>query len=274
MCMQPENKSLVSVLMGVYYRREDTGLLRRSIDSILAQSYTQLELLICDDGSTEEAKQLIDDYVKKDRRVCPIRCGDKYTLSEKLNACLKEAKGQWIARMDDDDFSDVDRISVQMDYLKEHVQTAFVGCVARLEMDGKPKGLRQLPERPTIQDFLFVQPFLHPTLLFRRESLEQVGRYNEESRCIGCEDYDLLLRFYEVGLYGENIQKPFFTYTLPPLNSRKRTMPLRWNEVKTRYVRFKSLGLLPRSFLYMVKPVVVGLVPKNILERLKQIRHG
>ena len=73
MCMQPEDKPLVSVLMGVYYRREDTGLLRRSIDSILAQSYTQLELLICDDGSTEEAKRLIDDYAKKDRRVCPVR---------------------------------------------------------------------------------------------------------------------------------------------------------------------------------------------------------
>lgn len=129
--------------------------------------------------------------------------------------------------------------------------------------------MRRLPKSPTVRDFLFVQPFLHPTLLFRRPALETVGGYCEEPRCTGCEDYDLLLRLYEAGLAGENIQEPLFTYTLPPPGSKKRTMALRCNEVKTRFVRFRALGLLPRAFPYVIKPVAVGMIPRRALDWLK-----
>ena len=87
---------------------------------------------------------------------------------------------------------------------------------------------------------------------------------------MGCEDYDLLLRLYEAGYRGENMQEPLFTYTLPTIGSKKRAMALRRNEVKTRYTRFRSLGLLPGALPYVVKPAIVGLVPNRLLEQLKQ----
>jgi len=268
-----DEKPLVSVIMGVRYRRDSLFLLERSITSILNQTYQNLELLICEAESTNEARKWLTYFVEKDPRVKLINGVGSANLSKQLNQCLKAAKGKWIARMDDDDSSDPSRLSVQMNYLQTHPQTAFVGCIARLEREGKPAGFRRLPENPTIRDFFLVQPFLHPTLLFRREVLEKVGGYSEEPRCLGCEDYDLLLQLYEMGLTGANVQEPLFIYTLPPLGNPNRNMVLRWNEVKTRYVRFRALGLLPKTLPYVVKPLAVGLMPNRLLERIKDRRR-
>lgn len=268
-----ETQPLVSVLMGVRYRREDLALLERSVRSILAQTYRNIECLICDDGSTPEARALLDQFSQEDKRVKLLRGYPKLDLASKLNVCLANAKGAYIARMDDDDHSQPERLARQMDYLAEHPEVSFVGCCVELERDGCPAGERRLPERPTVQDFLFVQPFIHPTLIFHREVLEQVGGYSEEPRCVGCEDYDLLLRLYEKGYCGANMQEPLFRYTLPTTGSKGRTMALRFNEVKTRFVRFKGLGLLPGSFPYVIKPIAVGLIPAALLERLKAGRR-
>lgn len=270
MPMGQDDRPLISVLMGVLYRRDSINLLERSIHSIQDQTYSNWELLICDDGSTRMAHRYIEEAATQDTRVRLVRGCPKTDLASKLNWCLKAANGTYVARMDDDDFSYPERFAVQMEYLREKPQAAFVGCATQLERDEKPVGTRKLPARPVVKDFLFAQPFLHPTLIFRREALETVGGYCEEPRCLGCEDYDLLLRLYEAGYCGENIQEPLFTYTLPPVGSKKRTMALRWNEVKTRCVRFRALRLLPGAFPYVVKPVIVGLMPPRMLKWIKK----
>lgn len=267
-----EKQPLISVCMGVRYQRENLSPLKRSIRSIQEQYYSNWEFLICERDSTLAAKYQLNDFVQEDPRIRLISGVGTVGLAGQLNRCLAEAKGNWIARMDDDDFSQPQRLAVQMEYLRKNPQAAFVGCVAQQERDEGPAGIRWLPVRPTVRNFYITQPFLHPTLLFRREALEAVGGYCEEARCLGCEDYDLLLRLYEAGFAGENIQEPLFIYTLPPMGSKKRTMAMRRNEVKTRYIRFRSLRLLPGALPYVVKPVAVGLLPAKILERIKRKR--
>lgn len=274
MCMQPEDKPLVSVLMGVYYRREDTGLLRRSIDSILSQSYSNLELLICDDGSTKEAIRLIDDYAKKDQRVCPVRCDNSFTLAAKLNACLKKAKGQWVARMDDDDYAHPDRFTKQLACLEEHPKIGFLGSNISIWNGSEITGERVLPEYPEVKDFLFRQPFVHPSMMFRKEVLLAVGGYSEEPHCVLCEDYDLLLRLFAAGYQGMNQQETLLDYTVLETAKSGRRMRHRWNETVTRYRRFRELGLLPGKILYVIKPLAVGMVPAPLLIRLKKIQGG
>jgi hypothetical protein len=123
---------------------------------------------------------------------------------------------------------------------------------------------------PSKEDFKFTQPFVHPTLMFRREALNVVGGYSEKKEQILCEDYDLLLRLYEKGLIGYNIQKELLEYTLPPFGKSSRRYKHRINETRTRYRRFKALGMLPRAFPYVVKPLIVGLMPKMLIEIIKQ----
>jgi len=264
---------LISVLMGVRYRRENLDLLKRSVDSILNQTCPDFELLVCESDSTPEAKQYLSSLAEVDTRVRLI-CGDgAISLAAKLNRCIEAARGEFFARQDDDDMSDPLRFQAQLDYLKKHPEICFVGSNARLEQDGVIVGVRRLPENPQVTDFLFVQPFLHPTLFFRKDVFSSGVRYCEEKRCEACEDYDLLLRLYEHGVVGANLQTLCFTYTLPPYGTTNRTWSMRWNEVRTRWMRFQSLGLLPKALPYVIKPLAVGLVPKRMLHTIKEKRQ-
>lgn len=265
-----EKKPLISVLMGVYYRRPDVGLLMRSVNSILQQSVANFELLICDDGSNKIACAFLDETAKLDRRVKLVRPGNAFALAVKLNRCLVEAKGQWIARMDDDDYSYPKRFAKQLAYLQQHQEIAFVGCNVNLVCDDQVVGQRDFAERPQVRDFYFRQPFIHPSLLFRREALAAVSGYSENKRQLLCEDYDLLLRLYKAGYSGANVQEVLLDYTVPFTAKGSRKMKHRWNEAVTRYRRFKELGVLPGALPYVVKPLAVGLLPEFILKSMKK----
>ncbi|MCQ5128152.1 glycosyltransferase [Butyricicoccus faecihominis] len=264
----------LSVIMGVYYQSDDVAKLRRSVTSILLQTYREFELLICDDGSSKAAQELLSELAKADRRIRLIRCGNLIGLPAKLNACLQEAKGIYIARMDDDDYSHVDRFEKQMQFLSENNNVGFVGCNVNLYCAGKIVGKRKLPEYPTVYDFLFVQPYIHPTLIFRREILEMVDGYSENKYCALCEDYDLLLRIYENGYHGANIQEIIFDYSVPTTVKGKRRMSARWNETVTRFRHFRLLHLLPKAWPYVFKPLLVGLMPAQILRMVKKRHDG
>jgi len=264
----------ISVLMGVYYRRADTTLLECSVSSILTQSITDFEFLICDDGSTEEAKLVLDRMAQEDDRICLLRKGNLFSLSQKLNACLRQAKGMLIARMDDDDYSAPTRLVNQLVYLKEHPNVSFVGCNVNLRCNAQVIGERRFPEFPKIRDFYMTQPFIHPTLMFRKDALLAVKGYSEDKHCILCEDYDLLLRLYTAGYCGANIQTALFDYTVPETAKGNRRFTHRLNESVTRYRRFHELKCLHKSWPYVFKPLVVGLLPESILKKIKNPCSG
>lgn len=269
MLMGQNESPLISVLMGVLYQRESINLLERSIRSIQNQTYSNWELLICDDGSTEAARQYMEEIASQDLRVHLIRGCSKTDLASKLNWCLKMAKGMYIARMDDDDWSAPQRLEKQFRALENKSTITFVGSNVRLWRNDHIIGIRRLPQKPEIRDFLFAQPFIHPTMMFCVETLLAVGGYSEDKHCFKCEDYDLLLRLYECGFRGENLQESLLDYTIPNTAKGGRTMGDRWSETVTRYRRFCSLGLLPKAWPYVVKPIVVGLLPEKLLAALK-----
>ncbi len=261
----------ISVLMGVH---NGADVLARAVDSILNQSRDDFELVLCDDASTDGTWALLEEYARRDKRVRLLRNGRNLGLGATLNRCLAEARGAYIARMDDDDFSHPQRFARQLDFLKAHPDVAFVGCNAALCRGGEKVGSRSFPEFPTVRDFYMTQPFLHPTLIFRREALAAVGGYSEDERCVLCEDYDLLLRLYAKGLQGANLQEILLDYTIPATAKGSRKMRHRWNEAVTRWRRFRELGALPRALPYVLKPLAVGLIPERALARLKGRNNG
>lgn len=266
-----QSEGLISVVMGVYYHRETIDLLKRATHSILNQTYGDFELLIADDGSTDEARKYLEDCAARDKRIRLIRGVGRTDLATKLNACIRASKGEYIARMDDDDYSYPNRFLVQLEYLCAHPNIAFVGCnveIYRLPMFNVI-GIKEFPENPTIQDFYMTQPFIHPSLMFRRSALQVVGGYSENKHQRLCEDYDLLLRLYTTGLRGVNLQQALLAYSIPATAKGNRKMKHRWNEVCTRWCRFRDLDLLPWALPYVIKPIVVGCIPEIILKRIK-----
>lgn len=261
---------VISILMGVYFPESDISSLMRSVHSILKQTFSDFELLICDDGSSEDAKRYIEQIAWEDERVRIIRKDNLISLSAKLNACLAQAKGKYIARMDDDDYSHPERFTKQLEYLKKHSEVSFVGSNVNLYCRGKLVGKKEFPPFPLVSDFYFTQPYIHPVLMFRRKPLISVNGYSEDKRCELCEDYDLLLRLYALGYMGANIQEILFDYTIADTAKGNRRMIHRWNETVTRYRCFKKLGILCKAFPFVIKPLVVGMLTETTLKRIKE----
>lgn len=248
--------------MGVYANKNDLMQLQQAVDSILSQSFSDFEFLICDNGSSQEVKKYLDNAAKKDRRITIFRQGDFVTLPEKLNLCLQMAQGAFIARQDADDMSKPHRLQRQVEYLNMHPKIAFVGCAADTIFSNGSSGQRIYPPYPQIKDFFFTLPYLHPTLLFRVGALKEVNGYCESYWTKRCEDYDLLLRMYGEGFQGANLQEKHYFYRV---SQGHKQFLYRVNEMITRYRRFRDLRQFPKALPFVVKPIFVGLLPQKVL---------
>ena len=113
----------VSIIMGVYngFKRMD-----RSIQSIIEQTYKDWEFIICDDGSSDDSYKKLQEYATKDNRIVVIKNVQNAGLAQTLNNCLKEVKGEYVARMDDDDYSDPYRLEKEVAFLDIHPEYAIV----------------------------------------------------------------------------------------------------------------------------------------------------
>ena len=189
---------MVSVLMGVLCKSSRLPLLKEALDSLLSQTFTDIEILICDDGSDVDVCDYLNVAAQFDKRIKLVRSGKMITLPQKLNFCLKYAGGNLIARMDDDDFSYPDRFKEQVVFLEEHKDIAFVGCNVDLYDDGSIVGRRSFPEYPEASDFLFRQPFIHPALMFRRSAFAAVEGYSEEKKNLFCEHSEAAFQIHTI----------------------------------------------------------------------------
>lgn len=265
---------MISVLMGVLCFKDRIEGMEKAIRSILSQTHQDFELLICDNGSCQEVQVLLDTMAASDQRIHLLRPANVNTLQKKLNVCLSVAKGEFIARMDDDDFSYPTRFEDQLSFLYEHPEIDFVGCnIMQIDEKGLA-GVRKLPMYPSIEDFKFVSPYIHSALLFRCDAISSVGGYSESKWHECCEDYDMLLKMYEKGHSGANIQKVLLDYSIVNSQRKRRPYHYRLNEAITRYSHFRTLRKLPAWLPYVVKPLVVGLLPVSVLVRLKAMRNN
>lgn len=264
---------MISVLMGVLCSRDRIEGMENAVRSILNQTYRDIELLICDNGSCQEVQVLLDTLAASDQRIHLHRPSNVNTLQKKLNACLSVAKGEFIARMDDDDFSYPTRFEEQFSFLDQHPEIDFVGCnIMQVDKNGFA-GVRNLPMYPTIEDFKFVSPYIHSALLFRCDTLSLVGGYSESKWQECCEDYDLLLKIYEQGRSGANLQQVLLEYSIVNSQHQRKPYHYRVNEAITRYSHFRILKKLPAWWPYVVKPLAVGLLPLTVLVCLKEMRN-
>ena len=254
------NRPLVSVIMGTY--NPDIKYLSAAVDSIIHQSFSSWELLIYDDGSEESCYMKIRQVALRDNRIRCFHSNMNYGLAHGLNECLKRANGKYIARMDDDDISLSDRLEQQYAFLNAHREYAWVGCEAILFDETGIWGKASRPEKPSVREFLYSSPFIHPSVMFRKDVLLRSGGYCESVLTSRCEDYELFMRLCSEGVRGYNIQKTLFKYR-DSSKMLKRSMRYCCYEMLIRIQGFKKLGLLTlSSFPYVIKPLLVGIVAK------------
>ena len=258
---------LVSVIMGVY--NCDSGdMLSKSIISILNQTFQDFEFIICDDASTDKTYEILQRF-SEEPRIIIIKNERNMRLASTLNKCLAKSKGKYIVRQDADDYSDKDRLRLQIGFMQRNPSYDLVGSNLRYFNDKGIWGQYRLPQFPEKRDFLFTVPFIHATVIFKAESIKQLGGYREGKVTRRCEDYDLFMRMYSEGMRGANMQEFLYFVREDEAAQKRRKYRYRFDEARIRLKGYRKLRLLPIGVLYALKPLVVGLIPIKLYNFLK-----
>mgnify|MGYP001177244836 FL=1 len=177
--------TLISVLMSV---RNDEKNLKTSIESILKQTYTKFEFLIIDDFSDDGSLNIIKNYANEDNRIKVFTNKTNEGLTKSLNKLIHVSNGEFIARQDSDDISFTSRFEKQIRYAFEN-NLDVVGSRAVIKNSKKiiPGLSFYLPLKALIK---FKNPFIHGSLLFKKEILEKVNYYDE--KFYYAQDYKLM----------------------------------------------------------------------------------
>lgn len=263
----------ISVIMGVY-NSKSKYLLEKSIRSVIEQTFTDWEFIICDDGSTDDTPELLKKLAALDNRIRIITNSENKGLAFSLNHCLKYAKGEYIARQDDDDESKPKRFLREMEFLDNHRDYAWVGCKADISDDSGIRGEYPVPEKPEKTSFLWNSPFIHPSIMIRRDDILSVGGYRVSRETRRGQDYDMFMRLYAAGKKGYNLQEKLYIYrSVNDPNKRSRPFTYRVDEMKIRYRGFKGMGILFKGVPYIIKPILVGMIPQRIIYRINKNKH-
>lgn len=201
----------VSIVMPVYNGEK---FISESIDSVLDQTFTDWELIIVNEfGSNKETTEIIHRYEKKDSRIKVIQNEQRLRIAESLNVGMRNAAGEYIARMDSDDRAGKMRIQKQVEYLDSHPEIGIIGIHPTVFGDANWDWNTEYDSDTILADSLFFLPFLHPTVMFRKNVIEKNGiEYNKEY--FYTEDYDFFERILHVTKASNIDDKSLFFYRI------------------------------------------------------------
>jgi glycosyltransferase involved in cell wall biosynthesis len=193
--METLNKqNTITVLIAVY--NETDKFLRKSIESILHQSFSDFEFIIINDGTADKrCLEIINEYAKKDKRIRLIDNEENIGLVKSLNKGLKEAKGEYIARIDSDDIADLHRLKKQLRFMENNPDCVLCGSWSYIidendDIIGKKKFFTNYEEIK--KKLIYFNFFTHSSLFFRKDVALEYGGYNEKIK--KAQDYDFILK--------------------------------------------------------------------------------
>jgi len=214
----------VSILLPVYNGAE---FLSESLRSVLQQTYHDFELIIIDDGSSDDSARIIEGII--DRRIRFYRQSNR-GLAATLNRAIELSRGEYLARQDQDDVSLPERLEKQLGYLISHPHCGLVGTWARIVAgtEATERVHKHASENCLLKfDLLFDNPFVHSSVMLKKSAVETVGMYSTDPARQPPEDYELwsrLSRKWEVA----NIPEILHIYReIPTSMSRDGASPFR-----------------------------------------------
>lgn len=256
----------VSVIMGIY-NCADT--LEEAVGCILDQTYTNWELILCDDGSSDDtysvARRLAARHPGK---IVLLRNSRNLGLNCTLNHCLQTATGDYIARMDADDRCSAERLAVEVEALDSDPEIAIVSTDMEHFDELGTWGCQAHPTEPVAADFIRGTPFNHAACMVRREAYDAVGGYSEDRKFLRVEDYHLWVKMYHVGFRGRNIHQALYQMRDDRNAYSRRKFVYRLNEARVKALAIKQLKLPVYQYVSVLRPIAVGLLPAGLYNLL------
>lgn len=203
------SKPKISVVMSTYNR---SAAVSGAIDSILNQTMDDFELIIVNDGSTDDTAKVLEDYAKKDKRVVVIHNEENMGLVAGLNKGLDAARGKYIARMDDDDRSLPYRLERQFLAMETYPQITVMGGHFASGNEKKKNG-KPIIENPDLIELnsYFTSALAHPTIIIRKNFLDK-NKIRYDENYIYAEDCGLYKKVLEHGGKISTLKEPVLLF--------------------------------------------------------------
>ena len=215
----------VSIIIRGYNRERYVG---RAIESVLAQTYTDFDLLVWDDGSTDKTAQIVIECAKKDRRIRIAACNHRGAVKS-LKEALADTFGPYLCWVDSDDTLAPTALEETVAVLNENPTVGMVYTDYQvIDAADQVKSYGRRCRIPYSKDRLLLDFMTFHFRLIRRSVFEQAGGIDDEFQC--AEDYDLCLRLSEITEI-RRIQKPLYHYRIHPesVSHEMRLEQVQWS---------------------------------------------
>ena len=248
-----KNPVKVSVIMSSF--NEESNVVK-AIKTVIKQSFSDWQLIVVNDGSTDNTVDLVNQLISEDPRITLIDSKNNQGLAASLNKGIAVSTGEYIARMDADDLALKERLRLQVDYLDEHPDVMVLGGAAIYRnSQGKVLGEVFMPEEHSdiIRWLLRSSPFIHPTVMMRKSFVDVTSGYDESLN--RAQDYDLWFRGQNVGIY-HNLQRPILIY----VQKEKRSLRSLFDSYKVRRRNVSGIKNMSISLFWLVISLVMRIV--------------
>lgn len=207
-CGVSKQPAAIDILITVY---NGERFLAQTVESVIAQRFTDWRLIVVDDMSTDGTAAILADFAACDARVTVVS-GPHLGIAAAANAGLAHVTAPLLARLDGDDIALPERLKIQYDFLQQHPDILAVGSDVylidennkRLHRRRAPVGWRKISETLKTRNCM-----CHPSSMIRTSALRQIGGYRDKFK--NSLDYDLWLRISEIGKI-ENIPQDLLLY--------------------------------------------------------------
>ncbi|WP_142786031.1 glycosyltransferase family 2 protein [Changchengzhania lutea] len=252
-----DNLNVPLVTVGIpFYNSEK--YLSDAVKSTLNQTYTHLEIILMDDGSTDASLKIAQEFEKNDKRVRVISDGENLGLPKRLNKLSKLAKGKYYARMDADDIMFPNRIKVQVEYLSNNSEVDLLGTgLIAIDNNNNIIGLRKggALRQVTLKTALKGSWTAHPSITGKVEWFKN-NQYDETLR--RSQDFELWIRTVEKSHFIR-IEEPLLFYREASTSSIKKYIQSTKYSIKTFWKNRNKTGIkfsIIHSFIKLTKLLI------------------
>lgn len=242
-----------------------------AVESILSQTFNDLEFIIVNDGSTDSSSEILYSYSKHDRRIRIIRNENNIGLTRSLNKALLSAKGGYIARMDADDIASSDRLEKQVDFMDNHPDVVLLGTAFyEINASGEELNRKRFPvsDKEIRGVLIRYNPFCHSSILIRRSALDVTGFYDD--KIATTQDYDLWFRLARTGKIA-NLPDYLMKrrYEGENISIARENEQLRW-AIIIRKTAIKKRYYPLASYIHLIRPYIALMTPFFIRKAVRK----
>jgi glycosyltransferase len=252
------SKPKISVIMSEYNTPPD--YLRASIESILNQTFKDIEIIIVDDCGKNDLDSITEEY--KDKRIRVIKNNKNIGLVESLNKAITASKADILARMDTDDIADENRLEEQYNFMINHEEYSVVGTLANEFSKNSTTGVLGKPGEKTAKSLAYGDSIIHPSVMMRKKDIQSVGGYKNYKRA---EDLSLWFELVMKGFRLFVIDRVLLNYRVKEEDYSKRKFKTRGGEIKARLHYYHLTKAPVLAYLVIIKSIVSSILPTRIV---------